>query len=100
VVPDLMGKGHTIKGKDWFAFRDASHINLKTRDEWKNVFTSRGFTLHKTGTDGLWDFPYTAWAPKLVDAALNSTGTVAQYFFGDLLLHEGEGESSIFILDR
>lgn len=100
VVPDLSGKGHALKKAEWFAFRDASHINLKGRDEWKYLFHSNGFTIHKIGTDGLWDFPYTSWAPKLIDAALHSIGTVVQFIRGELILSEGEGESSIFILER
>lgn len=99
VVPDVNGKGHKIKGNNWFAYRDESHINLKAREEWKQMFSDAGFRINKVGTDGLWDFPYMPGAPKMIDAAINSFGTIFQYLLGGLLLSEGEGESSVFVLE-
>lgn len=99
VVPELHGKGHRIKGNDWFAFGDTSHINLKTAEEWKRLFISNGFTINRIGTDGLWDFPYTRAVPKIIDALIHSKGTIAQYLMGKLLLSVGKGESAIFLLE-
>jgi len=100
VVPDPNGKGFSLKRENWFAFRDPSHINLKSRGEWRSLFTSAGFSVLKVGTDGLWDFPYSSWAPRWLDAALHSIGTVVQFLAGDLLLAEGKGESVILILEK
>lgn len=98
VIPDIDGKGHRIKGKGWVGFRDPSHINLKDRETWKGLFSANGFAIERTGADGLWDFPYSQGLPRLLDAAVHSTFSVIQFLSGVLLLAEGAGESSIFIL--
>jgi SAM-dependent methyltransferase len=99
VIPDPSGKGYQMKGTEWFGFRDPTHINLKSRSQWHHIFVEQGFRVLQTGTDGLWDFPYTKGVPKVIDAALHSVGTVVQFGLGRLTLPEGAGESAIFLLE-
>jgi SAM-dependent methyltransferase len=99
VVPELDGRGHRLKKEYWSGFRDPSHVNLKSRGDWLELLARHGFAAIKTGTDGLWDFPYRKNLPRLIDLLLNSPGTVAQFLAGTLLLKEGRGESLILLLE-
>jgi SAM-dependent methyltransferase len=98
VTPDVGGKGCRIKGSDWIGFKDSSHQNLKAGGDWIRFFEQQGFDVVKTGTDGLWDFPYMKGCPKIVDAFINSLGTLIQFLSGRLLLKQGSGESIILVL--
>lgn len=98
VTPDPSGRGHIIKDKEWFGFRDPTHINLKPRQEWEKYFAQYKFETIKIGTDGLWDFPYTRGIPKPLDALIHSKATAIQFLLGRLILPAGKGESAIFLL--
>uniref|UniRef100_UPI0035B1D32D class I SAM-dependent methyltransferase n=1 Tax=Chitinimonas sp. TaxID=1934313 RepID=UPI0035B1D32D len=100
VVPDVGGRGRAIKAERWFAYRDATHINLKSRLQYRALFASRGFAVVAEGTDGLWDFPYRPGFPRWLDLAWHATPTVLQFLSGRLLLSAGSGESAVFILER
>lgn len=98
-VPELNGRGHRLKGERWIGFGDASHVNLKPREEWKAVFAGHGFRVVDSGTDGLWNFPYRNDCPRLVDLLRYAPGTLLQFLAGRLLLREGQGESLILLLE-
>jgi len=59
VVPDLNGRGHKIKGINWFGFRDPTHCTLKPHSEWMNDFTARG--LPSTQARHRWPLGWTVW---------------------------------------
>lgn len=99
VVPELNGRGHTLKGDDWCGFQDATHINLKTVQGWSRFFEENGFLIIKTGSDGLWNFPYTS-LPRYLDMFRYAVPTIFQFVAGRLLLPVSSGESAIFILER
>lgn len=99
VIPEVNGKGHQLKKDCWSGFRDPTHINLKSREEWKNFFTKNGFAVVKAGADGLWDFPYKKEYPRLLDFALHAPATVLQYLLGRMVLREGGGESLILLVE-
>lgn len=98
VMPELEGRGHRLKGACWSGFADPSHVNLKKRGEWQEFFNRNGFELLKTGTDGLWDFPYTTNRSRRLDLVLRGGPTVLQFLAGRLLLSPGSGESLVGIL--
>lgn len=98
VVPEVGGRGHQLKGKHWIGYGDSTHINLKQREAWKAFFAEHGFQVIKSGTDGLWDFPYRKDCPRVVDFLLHAPGTLLQFLAGRLLLREGRGESLILLL--
>jgi hypothetical protein len=58
VVPNPEGLGHRLRGPEWFAYRDPTHVSLLSFDEWLAAKTGAGFVLERAGTDGLWDPPY------------------------------------------
>ncbi len=97
VTPDLGGLAHRLRGAAWDGFRDPTHINLKSHQDWRAFFQSRGLTVVAEGTDGLWNPPY-GRLPRLADAAVRSGPALAQFLAGRLLLQPGRGESSIFVL--
>lgn len=99
VVPELHGRGHRLKGERWCGFGDASHINLKSAQQWKSFFARHGFRVISSGADGLWDFPYRRDLPKACDLLLHAPGTVLQFLAGRMLLNEGGGESLILLLE-
>lgn len=99
VMPELEGLGHRLKMQDWRGFGDPSHVNLKSRGAWRELLARHGFTVIKSGTDGLWDFPYGKNYPRFIDLLLHAPGTVVQFLTGKLLLREGSGESLILLLE-
>jgi SAM-dependent methyltransferase len=99
VMPDLAGAGRMIKGDAWFGYRDPTHVNLKSAQEYRALLEKHGFVVIEAGTDGLWDFPYATRVPKLVDVALHATGTVLQFVAGRLLLACGAGESCVIVAE-
>jgi hypothetical protein len=99
VVPELDGCAHRMKKNKWSGFGDPSHINLKSGNEWKETFLRNGFSVLRSGTDGLWDFPYRPELPKLLDMALYGPRTLLQFIAGRMILREGTGESLILLLE-
>ena len=100
VVPDLNGRGHKIRGENWFGFRDPTHCTLKPHSEWMDDFTAAGFQVNKHGTDGLWDGPYGNWRPRLINKVWSARGAALQVLTGRLFLNAGTGESYVAVLKK
>lgn len=98
VMPERSGRGHHLKKDTWCAFRDRTHVNLKTGPEWIDLFCSHGFNIIKAGTDGLWDFPYTSKL-RMLDIILNGLPTICQFILGRLILPPASGESIVIIAE-
>lgn len=99
VTPDSGGRAHQLLGARWSGFDDATHINLKTHEQWRRFIGERGFSVLREGSDGLWNPPY-GRLPRLADAAIHSGPALAQFLAGRLILRPGSGESSIFVIER
>ena len=97
MTPDLGGRAQALCGSTWNAYRDPTHINLKTHREWRSFFVSEGFEIIREGTDGMWNVPYSA-LPKPLDAIRYAIPMAAQFLSGRLFLRPGAGESSLFIM--
>ncbi len=100
VMPDAGGRGRELKGDDWSAYRDPTHVNLKSASEWQIFFAQRGFQILHTGTDGLWDFPYRRHWPAWTNYLRFAWGTVFQFLLGRLLLPVGSGESVVLLMQK
>lgn len=100
VVPDANGRAHDLAGKQWSAFGDPTHVTLLGHNEWETLFVSAGFSVHKTGTDGLWSLPYREGKGKLQDGLRFSVPTIVQFLSGRLILPAGSGESAVFLLEK
>lgn len=99
VMPVREGRGHLLKQQEWAGFKDATHINLKTSQEWRALLEGYGFAVLQVGTDGLWDFPYWLKRFRLLDMLLYAPATALQFLSGRLLLPDGSGESLILVLE-
>lgn len=98
VVPDADGRAHALAGNRWTGFGDPTHVTLIGSKEWHELFVAAGFSVHKVGTDGLWNLPYRVGKGKILDGLRFSLPTLVQFLFGRLLLSAGSGESAIFLL--
>jgi SAM-dependent methyltransferase len=94
VMPDIGGRGRSLKEEKWIGFQDPTHINLKTADQWIDFISHAGLTIERSGSDGLWDFPYRGRS-KAIDAMRRGWKTIAQMLAARIIIHPGEGESII-----
>lgn len=100
ITPDAGGFASRRKRERWIALTDPTHINLKTHAQWRSTFEHAGFAVIEEFADGLWDFPYVF--PFLGRAEVGVLGwpTLAQFLFARPLIAPGNGESSIFVLQK
>jgi SAM-dependent methyltransferase len=99
VMPDPAGRGRVLSGADWMGFEEPTHINLKTHEQWREFLLAHGLRVLREGSDGLWNVPY-GRLPKLLDAAVHSIPSLAQFVTGRLMLRPGSGESSVFVVQH
>jgi len=81
VVPNPGGLGHRLKGKAWFAYRDATHVSLLSQGEWAMLTRKAGLEVVRVRSDGLWDAPYVSLLPTLVQRALFGAPAALQVFW-------------------
>jgi SAM-dependent methyltransferase len=70
VVPNPGGIGHRMKGRAWFAYRDATHVSVLSRGEWLTMARRCGLTVRWVRGDGMWDPPYVPLLPVSVQRLL------------------------------
>lgn len=100
VVPDTSGLGHSIKKKEWFGYKDKSHISLLPSEDWLYYTKNAGFKILKTGTDGLWDVPYLPFIPRLLQKLIFYPLPAIQVITGRIFLPVKWGESLIVIAKK
>lgn len=66
VIPNPDGWGKRIKGRNWFAYRDKTHVSLLSSRNWVNLFKESGLEIVKLSGDGLWDVPYLPKIPIFI----------------------------------
>jgi SAM-dependent methyltransferase len=81
VVPHVGGLGHRLKGRDWFAYRDATHVSLLSRGEWMMVMRRAGLQVLSTHGDGWWDPPYVRFLPTAAQRVLFGAPAAVQVFW-------------------
>lgn len=102
VMPDLQGQAHSLKGADWSAFRDRTHINLKGAKDWERFFLENwNFNVITSFADGYYDFPYgTNFARAALGDILRASRTLTQFLLARPLLSQGDGENVVFVLEK
>jgi SAM-dependent methyltransferase len=97
VVPNPGGLGHQLKGRRWFAYRDATHVSVLTRAEWVMLVRKAGLEVTRVRGDGLWDPPYVPLLPTAVQRPLFGAFAALQVFwpFGQPFLPPVLGECLI-----
>ena len=63
-VPNIDSIGKTWKKNEWFGYRDKTHQNLLTNEEWIAILNRNGFNIMDIFYDGLWDSPYFLKIPR------------------------------------
>jgi hypothetical protein len=97
-TPALNGFAHKIKGDEWIAFKDRTHINLKSSEYWINVFSEKNFVLVKTFSDGFYDFPYgSKFSFKNLKLLIV---TLINLALKKPILRVDQGENNIFIFEK
>ena len=98
-TPAKNALANRIKKNKWIGFKDPTHINLKSIDEWKNFYNQNQLNVLKVTNDGLWDFPY-----KKIYFSFQFMKILfymlIQIFVGKIMLKHDEGETFIFILEK
>jgi SAM-dependent methyltransferase len=64
-VPNLNSFGRFLKQKDWFGYRDQTHVSLLSKVEWISLLENAGLRIIDLRYDGLWDSPYLRKLPTL-----------------------------------
>lgn len=100
VVPNPQGWGHRIKKQGWFAYRDPTHCSLLSRDAWVASAVAHGFRVRRVSADGLWDPPYVAKVPKLLQLAVAGAPAALQVALGRCFLPPNWGECIIVSAQR
>ena len=80
VVPNPGGLGRRLKGRRWFAYRDATHVSLLSRGEWVTLVRKAGLDVVSVRGDGLWDAPYVAFIPTMLQRAFFGAPAALQVF--------------------
>jgi SAM-dependent methyltransferase len=60
------GRPFRERMREWFGWRDDTHINIRTIDEWRALSLKTGYVPVRDGTDGCWDVPYFRGVPVVL----------------------------------
>ena len=102
VMPNTNGDANNLKGQEWSALSDPTHLNLKSATEWTDLFVSNWkMRVIKKFSDGFYDFPYErSWINIATLDLFRLMATGAQFLLGRPLLPENYGENIVFILEN
>jgi len=102
VMPNAAGLAHRLKGGQWSAFSDPTHINLKSSHEWSDFFETRWrMKVLDKFSDGFYDFPYEkSWGRIFLFDLFRLGLTALQFILGTAILKEHYGENTVYILEK
>ena len=81
VVPNPGGLGHRLKGRQWFAYRDRTHVSVLTRAEWVMLVRKAGLEIVRVRGDGMWDAPYVGLLPTSLQRVIFGAPAALQVFW-------------------
>ncbi len=99
-VPEMRSPGRRFRGRDWYAFRDETHVSLLEAPEWLRLTRGAGLEIERSFSDGPWDMPYLKGLPKLPQYALFSLPTIATVLLARPMIPAGWGENLIVVARR
>lgn len=99
-VPNMKSPGRRLKGENWFGFRDPTHVSLLEPERWLDLTREVGLTVSCAFSDGLWDVPYRAHVPRLIQYLFFSLPTIATVLLGRPLVPPERGENLIVMARR
>ncbi len=99
-VPDTTSPGVRLKGEDWYAYLDETHVSLLHPDRWLELTRQAGLTVEKAFSDGLWDVPYVPFIPRLLQYPIFSLPTIVSVALTRPMIPVGWGENLIVVATR
>jgi len=69
-TPNPDSYSHKIKKKQWFAYKDPTHISIHNKEYWLNLLKTNNFRIKKTTTIDLFDYPYLNKIARLLNLIL------------------------------
>lgn len=99
-VPDTTSPGLRLKGDDWYAWHDETHVSLLAPEKWLTLTRDAGFTIEKTFSDGLWDVPYVKYVPRILQYPMFSLPTIVSVLLARPMIPAGWGENLIVVARR
>ena len=97
VTPAMQGMAHQIKKNEWEAFKDPTHINIKTEEQWDEVFLTFGYAPIAKFADGFYDYPYTLSVFKNIKFGIK---TFLQLVLAKPVLKINQGENNIILYKK
>jgi len=94
-VPNTKSILKKLKGTEWFAYRDKTHISIFDKEKWEELFKEHNFEILKCFSEGFWDIPYVKFLKSLQKVFL--IPGVIQYKLKRILIPP-IGENLIYIL--
>lgn len=89
--PEWRGKPEYERRAEWHGWRDDSHINIRTIDEWRMLLRQHGFVIERDGTGALNDIPYFENVPLVLQKLVfSSTWMILSATLGFLPWRWGE----------
>lgn len=96
-VPNMTSPGLKLKGDQWFAALDPTHVSMLQPEEWARLTRDAGFVIEKTFSDGMWDIPYVRYVPRVFQYLMFSLPTIASVGLARPLIPVRWGENLIVI---
>jgi SAM-dependent methyltransferase len=97
VVPNTRSLMKKLKGKNWFGYRDETHISLLSPKEWLELLKIEKFGIESVYSDGFWDVPYIPILPKFFQKFYFGFFTGIQFLSGILFIPLKLGENMIVV---
>jgi SAM-dependent methyltransferase len=96
-VPDTTSPGVRLKGDDWYAYQDETHVSLLDPREWLGLTADAGLEVERSFSDGLWDVPYIRGVPRLIQYPMFTLPTIVSVLLARPMIPVGWGENVIVI---
>ncbi len=96
-TPNTTSALRGLKGDNWYALHDKTHIALKPPTEWAELARRSGLQVLKMIGDGLWDVPYLSAIPTPVQRVLFGLPAALQVVSGTTWMPVPLGESVIVV---
>lgn len=99
-TPNLASPMRKRKGKSWIGYKDPTHINLLSPEEWLGMMRSKGLRVRHTFSDGFWDPPYIPFLPEKLQKLIFGAPGGLQAILGWGIIPLRMGESLIAMAEK
>lgn len=98
-VPNLKAPAARLKGAEWYANTDPTHVSLLQPEEWLKITGEAGFRVVEAFSDGFWDLPYYKRIPRLLQLPL-LLPTIFACLTGSRAIPASWGENIMVIAEK